>query len=112
MKELKLDTQRTTVIIPSPKLKPLPPLHRYIKEEGAYLVMMTHVASAVSPPICGFLTSLDFFRHHIPQIAAGIIIICAVIEAAVYFFLVDFGKKGWMAEDVFHDNKGEYYKFH
>ena len=72
----------------------------YIKEEGAYLVMMNNVASAVSPPICGFLTSLDFLRHHIPKLAVGIIVICAANEAAVFFFLVDFGKESWMVETV------------
>ena len=55
--------------------------------------MMNHVASAISPPICGFLTSLDFSRHHIPQIAVGIIVICAAIEATLYFFLIDLGRQ-------------------
>ena len=62
-------------------------------EEGAYLTMINHVASALAPPVCGVLASGDAVRPRIPALTVGILLINAIVEAAVFLFLADQGKR-------------------
>ena len=61
------------------------------KEDGARLTMINNVASAISPAICGFVTSLPAFRPHLSKVAMGILAGNALIDFALFFFLADLG---------------------